>query len=125
MERDLDIDRADLNAPEYGFKGNAIYFCKTADEWSGSTNEGIDGSFPNQKISIHKMLNDTTGNPLAERCPSNQLRYFHLPANNMRWVEKAMSRYYGELDGNFDHYQPAKQMSRERDSSAESSGEGK
>jgi hypothetical protein len=26
----------------------------------------------------------------------NTVRYFHLPANNMIWVEEAMARYYGE-----------------------------
>lgn len=27
-----------------------------------------------------------------------KIRYYHLPANNMDWIEKFMARYYGEVD---------------------------
>jgi hypothetical protein len=44
--------------------------------------------FPNQKLPIHNLLDSKKEtNPLARECPKNMIRYFHLPANNMSWVE--------------------------------------
>ncbi|KAI1377822.1 hypothetical protein F4677DRAFT_443743 [Hypoxylon crocopeplum] len=53
--------------------------------------------FPNQKTKLAKLLNDTDS-LLRPRDPSGdrQVRYFHLPSNNMDWVERAIARYFGE-----------------------------
>lgn len=52
---------------------------------------GIDNTFPNQKIPIKKLLADNwDANPLMKPCDDNMIRYFHLPANNMIWVEVSL-----------------------------------
>jgi hypothetical protein len=77
---------------EYEFKACAIYF-KRLESGSGwerytHTNEHfLPGKFPSQKISVHSILEKKAGNPLSEKCPPDRLRYFHFPANNMRWIE--------------------------------------
>jgi hypothetical protein len=47
--------------------------------------------FPNQKISIQKLLYPTPEeeehNPLMRECRKDEIRYIHLPGNNMEWVE--------------------------------------
>jgi hypothetical protein len=49
---------------------------------------GIENTFPNQKIAIKELLADERDtNPLMQPCDDNTIRYFHLPANNMIWVE--------------------------------------
>jgi hypothetical protein len=44
------------------------------------------GRFPDQKISIHDLLHDPEVNPLKRLDSNNKntIRYFHLPANNMK-----------------------------------------
>lgn len=52
---------------------------------------GVENTFPNQKIPIKKLLADEPdANPLMKSCDDNMIRYFHLPANNMIWVEVSM-----------------------------------
>ncbi|PVH86274.1 hypothetical protein DL98DRAFT_11413 [Cadophora sp. DSE1049] len=101
---------------EYGFKACAIYFQKNGSRYEEYTHDHpkfLPGRFPNQKMSVHNILADEAGNPLAESCPPNRLRYFHFPSNNMRWIEKAMARYYGEQDGDHhDDSKPTKEMSK-------------
>jgi hypothetical protein len=49
---------------------------------------GVDNEFPHQKIAIKDLLSDQEDrNPLMQPCEENMVRYFHLPANNMIWVE--------------------------------------
>ncbi|KAK3386840.1 hypothetical protein B0H63DRAFT_411967 [Podospora didyma] len=67
------------------------------------------GVFPNQKINVQQLLTKSaTGkeNPLTEAgkvtAGEGTFNYFHLPANNMMWVKKAMSRYYDEPDLDYD-----------------------
>jgi hypothetical protein len=112
---------------EYGFKACAIYFKKSDDGWQPDTHNHPkfkDGKFPNQKISVHDLIQPSSGaymNPLSEPCGEDRLRYFHFPSNNMRWIEvgtyslgpakhlageltlwcqEAMARYYDEDSGN-------------------------
>lgn len=55
---------------------------------------GFQGTFPNQKTPISNMLaEDQDLNPLMQPCEENMVRYFHLPANNMIWVEVRLSPY--------------------------------
>lgn len=49
---------------------------------------GLDSEFPSQNISVKKLLSDDPYvNPLMKPCEGNTIRHFHLPANNMIWVE--------------------------------------
>lgn len=61
------------------------------------TDPRIGGTFPRQKVTVSELLaDDETSNPLMWEPDDGEVRYFHLPANNMTWVEEAMSRYYRE-----------------------------
>jgi hypothetical protein len=52
---------------------------------------GVENAFPNQKIPLNKLLaDDKYSNPLMQPCDDNMVRYFHLPANNMTWVEVSL-----------------------------------
>lgn len=79
--------------PLYGLKASVMYFQKVEGEnsaWREWTNDHKaygESKFPNQKIAMHKILEDTTNNPLMEPCPENCIRYFHFPTNNMQWIE--------------------------------------
>lgn len=58
---------------------------------------GHERLWPNQEISVKELLEDREeSNPLMQKCEDGVIRYFHFPANNMAWVEKAISRYYRE-----------------------------
>jgi len=53
----------------------------------------VDNCFPNQKISIKDLLADNEeSNPLMQPCEDDMIRYFHLPANNMIWVEVSTAK---------------------------------
>ncbi|RDL33145.1 uncharacterized protein BP5553_08584 [Venustampulla echinocandica] len=90
--------------PEYGLKAGAMYFHKSDSGYGPSTyyhSKFLPGKFPNQKLPVHNLLDDSDLNPLSEPCPADKLRYFHFPTNNMLWIEKAMARYYNEDDGDY------------------------
>jgi len=72
--------------PNFGYNGWVIVFEKGK---GGVTMEHplCHGKFPNQKISIQQMLYNKSQTPLKRTEDKKQLRYFHLPANNMKWVE--------------------------------------
>ena len=49
---------------------------------------GVDNTFPDQNIPVKELLcDDEESNPLMQSCEEGIFRYFHLPANNMIWVE--------------------------------------
>jgi hypothetical protein len=74
---------ADIKAPMIFFKDSRPYNIP-----------GVENTFPNQKISIKELLADKEDtNPLMQPCDDNMIRYFHLPANNMIWVEVRGTRY--------------------------------
>lgn len=59
---------------------------------------GVDRTFPNQKIPIKKLLTDDPySNPLMQPCDNSMIQYFHLPANNMIWVEVGCEYFPHEL----------------------------
>ncbi|RYP90967.1 hypothetical protein DL770_002883 [Monosporascus sp. CRB-9-2] len=61
------------------------------------TMPGVGGAFPNQKVSVQTLLiKDEDANPLMRDFGDDTIRYVHLPANNMAWVEEAIARYYHE-----------------------------
>jgi hypothetical protein len=80
----------DLSADKlnYGLKACIMHFKRGA---GGHTHthkcRGVEGQFPNQKIPVHILLSDIEDNPLREQCKSGTFRYFHLPTNNMAWIE--------------------------------------
>ncbi|KAK4186519.1 hypothetical protein QBC35DRAFT_554014 [Podospora australis] len=79
------------------------------------------GRFPDQRMAINLLLgiknksseaaNEQEGfkeNILSKaRCKTiddpRRVRYFHIPANNMDWVEKAIARYYDEEHQDLGH----------------------
>jgi hypothetical protein len=69
----------------YGLYANMILFRDS----KKYTDKDYPDEFPNQKIPIDELLynKDRWRNPLMRKCPSDLIRYFHLPANNMSWVE--------------------------------------
>jgi hypothetical protein len=46
-------------------------------------------TFPDQRIRIKDLLynKDKNANPLMRECDEDEIRYFHIPSNNMEWVE--------------------------------------
>jgi len=68
----------------FGMKANVIY-------WKDSQPHAVDklpGEFPDQMCSIEDLLyTRSEENPLVKACESGMIRYFHLPANNLRWAE--------------------------------------
>jgi hypothetical protein len=69
----------------YGLNANMILF----KDYKKYTDEDFPDEFPNQKVPLDELLyrEDRAWNPLMKECPKNMIRYFHLPANNMSWVE--------------------------------------
>ncbi|KAH8594211.1 hypothetical protein B0O99DRAFT_687855 [Bisporella sp. PMI_857] len=52
-------------------------------------------------------------NPLTQKCEDDAIRYFHIPANNMHWVEEAIARYYGEkTPGEFNYRKDPKYLKK-------------
>lgn len=89
---DLDLDSGPDNSeddpkkPDYGYNGWVIVW-EEDKGWVSMDHPLVHGSFPHQKISIQQFLYNKEGTPLKRSSRRDQLRYFHLPANNMRWVE--------------------------------------
>lgn len=66
----------------YGVKVPGITFRKS------KVGEGIFSStYDLEMYPLSLILSDKDMNPLAKRCEPNTIRYFHLPANNMHWIE--------------------------------------
>ena len=58
---------------------------------------GLPNHFPAQHVTMADLLSeDTARNPLLQPSDPDTIRYFHLPANNMIWVEEVIARYYRE-----------------------------
>ncbi|KAI0185285.1 hypothetical protein EV127DRAFT_515449 [Xylaria flabelliformis] len=82
-----------------GFRAGVMYFRKSklGNAWKGHSHEHCDETYPNQKLSIQKILDPKNAeNPLAQMPHGDELRYFHFPANNMEWIEKAMNILCGD-----------------------------
>ncbi|KAL2130693.1 hypothetical protein VTI74DRAFT_6080 [Chaetomium olivicolor] len=74
-------------------KASAIYF-KNGQPYDVP---GLSKSFPHQKVTVADLLSeDETRNPILQPTEDGVIRYFHLPANNMVWVEEVIARYYHE-----------------------------
>jgi hypothetical protein len=91
-EDDIFLD--DDTDPEHDFKAGFLFFQKHGIGWKKATYQGngFDNheKFPNQKLTVHKALYDTQHNPIYETKDEDDnryLKYIHLPANHMGWVE--------------------------------------
>jgi hypothetical protein len=86
LEHDIDQGEDNPKEPNYGYNGWLIAW--EQDKGGVTVNHPlIHGKFPHQKISMQQLLYNKAGTPLKRDAESKQLRYFHLPANSMKWVE--------------------------------------
>ena len=69
------------------------------------------GRFPNQRVSMSDLLGSAKDEDknknilskrLAEETDPTRIRYFHIPSNNMDWVERVIAGYYEDTDKNPD-----------------------
>jgi len=71
------VDLEDLKANVMYYKNNRPF-----------DHPSFEGTFPNQKIPLATLLmKDEKKNPLMWECEEDMIRYFHVPANNMEWIE--------------------------------------
>ncbi|KAK4235881.1 hypothetical protein C8A03DRAFT_17421 [Achaetomium macrosporum] len=83
----------DLDSVDRRVKASAIYF-KDGQPYDIP---GLPKSFPHQKLSVADLLSENeAANPILQPAEDGVTRYFHLPANNMVWVEEIIARYYHE-----------------------------
>ena len=79
----------------FGLSGNIMLFENSSNEmtetsgYTGISDERFPDKFPNQRVPLKDLLynKDPQSNPLMERCNEGRIRYFHLPGNNMEWIE--------------------------------------
>jgi hypothetical protein len=57
--------------------------------YTGFADKEFPENFPNQKIPLKDLLynQNPESNPLMKECKKGMLRYFHIPGNNMEWIE--------------------------------------
>ena len=78
----------DSETGTYGMEANIMHFRKGRGGYTHNyKHREVVGQFPNQEIDINYLLADSEDNPLKEVCAADSIRYFHLPSNNMDWVE--------------------------------------
>ena len=71
-------------------KANVIYFKKGPHEEHPKRYDEpkLAGKFPNPRVPLILLLKkNKEENPLMWKCEDDMIRYFHIPANNMAWVE--------------------------------------
>ncbi|ROV99977.1 hypothetical protein VMCG_06156 [Cytospora schulzeri] len=69
-------------------------------EWKDVDDKVFKGTFPDQRVSVYNLLDGQfrrveKQHSAEKECPST-LSYFHIPVNNMLWVEQAIAGYFGE-----------------------------
>lgn len=91
-------DLEDDENPAHDFKTGVLFFEQYKTGWRKATHhgQGFDqhDKFPNQKMTVHKALFGRNQNPFGEtKDPKGKrhLKYIHLPANHMGWVEVSLS----------------------------------
>jgi hypothetical protein len=87
----IGLENYNPDEPDYGYNGWLIAF---EDGRQGIDNPLCYGEFPHQKISIRQLLYNKRETPLTRMESDHQLRYFHLPANNMAWVEVSLYHHH-------------------------------
>lgn len=71
-------------------KGYGFVVYKISLKRKPPTKESPQSSYKDYSYSgypLNDILYKKQSNPLMEECEENSIRYFHFPANNMRWVE--------------------------------------
>lgn len=71
-------------------RANVIYFKKKPEQLHPGPYDHphLGDKFPNQKVPLCLLLEENPKeNPLMWKCEDDMIRYFHIPANNMSWVE--------------------------------------
>ncbi|OTA98762.1 hypothetical protein M426DRAFT_17086 [Hypoxylon sp. CI-4A] len=58
-------------------------------------------TFPNQKMTLSDLLKEDSPLRPDKNNVNGLVRYFHIPSNNMDWVERAIGRYFGEDAPNY------------------------
>lgn len=95
-EDDINVhgEATDDADPEHDFKAGFLFFQECGIGWEKTAHygHGFDKheKFPNQKITVHKALFGKEHNPFSETKDMDgrrHLKYIHLPANHMGWVE--------------------------------------
>ena len=71
---------------DYGHNGRLMLF-KNGENGAEMDDQHCSGKFPHQKIEIQHLLHNEEVKLLKRTDDKNDLRYFHLPANNMAWAE--------------------------------------
>lgn len=67
-----------------GLRAGAVYF----KNGKPHSHPKLHGSFPDQTTPLVDLIaNDAEKSVLMEPCEEGMLRWFHIPANNMAWVE--------------------------------------
>ena len=84
-EGEKDFVLSDLNA-------NIVYFRrgKSSQHLEPYYHENfLPSKFPDQKLSLSQLLSSDhpENNPLMWQCEKDMIRYFHIPSNNMEWIE--------------------------------------
>lgn len=98
----------------FGLSAYMIFFKKS----EPFTDTHYPDQYPNQRIAVKDLLDkNVKTNPLMQECGDDEIRYFHLPGNNMEWIEvsmhsclwpvlilsqEAMARYYHEERPDYD-----------------------
>ncbi|EAA34322.3 hypothetical protein GE21DRAFT_3573 [Neurospora crassa] len=119
IERDVHAHLIEFNVQEASIQASSgadssstgRQFLKPAN--NELTDVGVKGTFPDQRISISRLLNngrdlkkeqcDPKGDWNVLRRDRNEgfakprrIRYLHVPSNNMAWVEKIIANYYAD-----------------------------
>ncbi|KAI2780008.1 hypothetical protein F4815DRAFT_166294 [Daldinia loculata] len=86
-DEDYDLEK-DITVPIIQFNDGKPYEVEGRGVWN---------KFPNQKTMLGSLLNGED-NLLRhnDSSPDRLIRYFHIPSNNMDWIERAIGRYFGE-----------------------------
>ncbi|TGO63023.1 hypothetical protein BOTNAR_0106g00190 [Botryotinia narcissicola] len=93
----------------YGFSVSKITLEKRQSDGTPKTTSY--GQYGIKKYSVLEVLESNGVQDHWARENTESIRYFHFPANNMKWIEKAIQRHYNE---NKDHRpQTSKVLSRE------------
>ncbi|RAL60755.1 hypothetical protein DID88_009860 [Monilinia fructigena] len=100
----------------YGFSVSKITLSRRKDHLSLSEKAPSFDSYKIKKYSLTEVLEPNPGDDpwklhTTENEPVEMIRYFHFPANNMQWIEKAIRRHYKETPDN--QPQTSKILSRE------------
>ncbi|KAI1469067.1 uncharacterized protein F4812DRAFT_318490 [Daldinia caldariorum] len=86
-EENYDLEK-DISIPIIQLKDGKADDVPSKDVWN---------KFPDQKTTLKMLLHGEDNLLHGSKCsPDNIVRYFHIPSNNMKWVEEAIGRYFDE-----------------------------